>query len=144
MLAPRAVKRKAAAKASPASTASATPALEDGSDYATASATDETGADSRDMSREVSSGLEVPGHAGSPEASEPSQPQEQPAPEAKLVASTSTQEQTPAKSPQDLKKQREHLDLLRYTIEESMSDWGLSYQHPDLLTKLEASETGCK
>lgn len=141
MLAPRAVKRKTAAEAGP------TPAELMPIDKA------ETGIDDSHTSlgeTEASCSEQENGQLGanvSPEISTARQSPEATeaitvAEDAEPVASTSQLQPDPGQEKKK-KQERERLSLLRFTLEECLSDWGISCQHPELLKKLENSQTGC-
>lgn len=147
MLAPRAVKRKTAAKASPTSNgaelATSTNADAQDAEAVTGASTAATGSEdaaSQILANEVA-GTEENGT--SLIAAEAAEPKSQNG-EAGIEASTSSKDGPVMEDPQERKKEKERLSLLKYTIEESLSDWGLSYQHPELLKKYEASMTGCE
>lgn len=144
MLAPRAVKRKTAAKAAlaPAAVAGSTTADKavagtEAADTGTAFITTALGVQDvktaqaavviSDIAEQPSEDLAL---ASKAQDTEP-------------VASTSQLQPDPAEQKKK-KQEQERLLLLRFIIEECLSDWGLSCQHPELLRKLENSTTGCK
>lgn len=139
MLAPRAVKRKVTAKAAHATGLSdsgvSTPSAGDAED------TDEAGAANAKSSAILDGYQAVDSPANGLKdskdeeqctgAAESKIDNEQ----AKSVASTS-------ESKKD-RKEQERLNLLRFTVEECLSDWGLSCLHPELLQTCKDSKTGC-
>lgn len=139
MLAPRVVKRKTAAKpTAAATTATADKAVSEGEP---AGANGEAEASSPaphhgtpDLENQLEASTVMA--ATNVEASAESEA-------AEPIASTSQLQPDPEDQQRDI-LEMERLDTLRFTIEECLSDWGLSCQHPELLKKLEASETGCR
>lgn len=140
MLAPRAVKRKISAKATHSaevSNAASTSAAAEGASTGEASsgginveqAVDSPASDGKDT--------EVIGQsAGIAENKIDTE-------EATAIASTSESQHGGEKDKKN-RKEQERLNLLRFTVEECLSDWGLSCLHPELLQILKDSTTGCE
>jgi hypothetical protein len=138
MLAPRAVKRKAGAKTT--SNGAATSSVEKDA----ASATLEVnigGDDSQNGSIEEVGGTTDVGASAA--ATEPIDVQKPIDENVDSVATTLEQPEASRVSKEDNDK-ADRLNLLRYTIEECLSDWGLSAHHPELREKLASSKTGCE
>lgn len=137
MLAPRAVKRKTANKLSSGPVTPVTPASDGETETTTARA---ASADEKKVADEVvaEAGAASSGNGGSLSANHTGGEVEAGQPAGSRDTVDSTEERAKQK------QETERLSLLRFTLEECLSDWGLSSQHPELLKKIGLSETGCE